>query len=80
MFSLSDVVSEFTRATNDPSVDSVEGIMFSREDGVVMSGEFVDGDRVEPDRVNRLGRSVHTNPCTFTKKTQQILMCHIDRT
>ena len=30
MFSLDGVVDEFTRATNDPDVDSVEGIMYSR--------------------------------------------------
>ena len=53
---MSDVVNEFTRATNDPSVDSVEGIMFSREEGVIMSGRFVDDDEVKGDQVNRMGR------------------------
>ena len=30
VFSLDGVVNEFTRATNDPDVDSVEGIMYSK--------------------------------------------------
>ena len=40
--SISEVVEVFTRETNKPEVDSVEGIMFSQDEGVIMSGFFVD--------------------------------------
>jgi len=42
VFSLDAVVDEFTKATNDPRVDSVEGIMYTRDSGVIMEGVFVD--------------------------------------
>merc|ERR1711860_281456 len=42
VYSLDDVVNEFTRVTNDPSIDSVEGIMYNLNEGVIMSGVFVD--------------------------------------
>jgi hypothetical protein len=35
-------VETFATETNTPSVDSVEGIMYTLNDGVIMSGEFVD--------------------------------------
>lgn len=40
--SISEVVEVFTRETNNPEVDSVEGIMFSPDEGVIMAGYFVD--------------------------------------
>ena len=40
--SLDSLVETFATETNTPSVDSVEGIMFTLNDGVIMSGEFVD--------------------------------------
>merc|ERR1712062_61042 len=40
--SLDEVVNKFTEVTNDPEVDSVEGIMYSLNTGVIMSGKFVD--------------------------------------
>ena len=40
--SLEDVVAKFTEVTNDPEIDSVEGIMYSLNSGVIMSGKFVD--------------------------------------
>ena len=39
---LSGVVSKFTEVTNDPEVDSVEGIMYTLDTAVIMSGKFVD--------------------------------------
>ena len=39
---LDEVVDKFTEVTNDPEVDSVEGIMYSLSSGVIMSGKFVD--------------------------------------
>jgi hypothetical protein len=40
--SISEVVEVFTRETNNPQVESVEGIMFSPDEGVIMAGYFVD--------------------------------------
>ena len=40
--SLDAVVNKFTEVTNDPEVDSVEGIMYTLNSGVIMSGKFVD--------------------------------------
>ena len=40
--SLDEVVDKFTEVTNDPEVDSVEGITYSLNTGVIMSGKFVD--------------------------------------
>lgn len=40
--SLDALVNTFANETNDPKVDSVEGIMYTLNDGVIMSGEFVD--------------------------------------
>ena len=54
VYSLDDVVDEFTRVTNDPKVDSVEGIMYSLNEGVIMNGEFV--DNYDPKLLNRMGR------------------------
>ena len=48
------VVDEFTRVTNDPKVDSVEGIMYDLNTGVIMSGEFTDD--YEPEKLNNFGR------------------------
>ena len=38
---LDEVVDKFTEVTNDPDVDSVEGIMYTLDTGVIMSGKFV---------------------------------------
>ena len=45
--SISEVVEVFTRETNNPAVDSVEGIMFSPDEGVIMAGYFVDKVNVD---------------------------------
>jgi delta24-sterol reductase len=39
---LDEVVDKFTEVTNDTTVDSVEGIMFTLNTGVIMSGKFVE--------------------------------------
>jgi len=39
---LDKAVDKFKEVTNDPKVDSVEGIMYTLNTGVIMSGEFVD--------------------------------------
>jgi len=39
---LDEIVDKFTEVTNDPEVDSVEGITYSLNTGVIMSGKFVD--------------------------------------
>ena len=39
---LDQVVDKFTEVTNDPEVDSVEGIMYTLDTGIIMSGKFVD--------------------------------------
>ena len=49
--SLFKIVDEFTRVTNDPKVDSVEGIMYTRESAVIMNGEFVND--YEPGKLNK---------------------------
>ena len=52
---LDDIVDKFEEVTNDPDVDSVEGIMYTLNSGVVMSGKFV--DRVPPSaNYNPIGR------------------------
>jgi hypothetical protein len=38
--------------------DSVEGIMFNLNEAVIMTGQFVQQDQVEQNKVNRLGRLV----------------------
>ena len=35
--------------------DSVEGIMFTENTAVIMTGEFVSEDKVEKDKINRMG-------------------------
>ena len=40
--SLDQVVNKFVEVTNNPTVDSVEGIMYSLNAGVIMSGRFVE--------------------------------------
>merc|ERR1712168_320516 len=40
--SLDAVVNKFTEVTNFPEVDSAEGIMYTLNSGVIMSGKFVD--------------------------------------
>ena len=52
--SLKGLVDEFNRVTNDPSVDSVEGILFSLNQGVIMNGTFVDKCEV-PEKLNSIG-------------------------
>ena len=53
VYSFDEVVDEFTRVTNDPKVDSVEGIMYTLDTGVIMNGRFVDGHEVDPDKVKK---------------------------
>jgi hypothetical protein len=45
--SISEVVEVFTRETNNPKVDSVEGIMFSPDEGVIMAGYFVEKVKIQ---------------------------------
>ena len=39
--SLQEAVDVFKREANDPNVDTVEGIIYSRGQGVIMAGKFV---------------------------------------
>ena len=39
---LDQVVDKFTEVTNDPEVDSVEGIMYTLDTGIIMTGKFVE--------------------------------------
>ena len=39
---LDDIAQKFTEVTNDPDVDSVEGIMYTLNTAVIMSGKFMD--------------------------------------
>ena len=41
-----ELVRVFERETNDPSTDTVEGVMFSKDKAVVMSGKYVDKTEV----------------------------------
>ena len=59
---------EFTRVTNDPSVDSVEGIMYTRDSAVIMNGEFVDD--YDPKLLNRF--SLWFKPW-FYKHVEEVL-------
>ena len=45
--SIQEAVKIFEREANDPSVDTVEGIIFSRNESVIMSGKFVDTVKVK---------------------------------
>eukprot|EP00095_Tigriopus_kingsejongensis_P006791 maker-scaffold608_size125128-snap-gene-0.16 protein:Tk06791 transcript:maker-scaffold608_size125128-snap-gene-0.16-mRNA-1 annotation:"delta -sterol reductase" len=54
VYSLDEVVDEFTRVTNDPKVESVEGIMYNLNEGVIMNGVFTDD--YEPEKLNQLGK------------------------
>jgi len=45
--SLDSLVKTFATETNTPSVDSIEGIMYTLNDGVIMSAEFVDNIEVK---------------------------------
>ena len=38
--SMDEAVKVFEKETNDESVDTVEGIMYSKDEGVIMSGKF----------------------------------------
>jgi len=52
---LKDAVDLFEELSNDPDVDTVEGIVYSESESVIMSGKFVDG--VKNDHpTNRIGR------------------------
>ena len=53
MKSISEVVEVFTRETNNPAVDSVEGIMFTKDKAVIMTGTFT--NTYEPGKLNRMG-------------------------
>ena len=44
--SVTEAVDVFQRETNRPEADTVEGIMFSKDEGVIMSGTFVDSTKV----------------------------------
>ena len=37
--------------------DSVEGILFSQDTGVIMTGKFVEEREVEQDKINRYART-----------------------
>jgi Delta24-sterol reductase len=57
VYSLEEAVAVFKRETEDPDNDSVEGLLFSRDEGVVMSGSFVDSydDGGRSEKLNRIG-------------------------
>ena len=44
--SMDKMIELFEREVNDPSVDTVEGIMFTKQQSVIMSGKFVDAIKV----------------------------------
>ena len=44
--SMEKMIELFEREVKDPSVDTVEGIMFRKEQSVIMSGKFVDATEV----------------------------------
>ena len=46
VYSVEDAVDVFKREIENPSSDTVEGIMFSRHEGVIMSGKFVKNTKV----------------------------------
>ena len=52
--SLNDATNIFTTAVTDEN-DSVEGIMYSRDEGVIMAGNFVEDGEVETHLVNSIG-------------------------
>ena len=58
--SLDQVVDKFEEVTKDPMVDSVEGIMYSLDKGVIMSGKFVD-NIPKGGKYNGLGRYIDKN-------------------
>ena len=43
---LKEAVDLFEELSNDPDVDTVEGIVYSESESVIMSGKFVDGVKV----------------------------------
>lgn len=53
-YSLDETVHELTRIIHDPAVDSVEGIMYSLNRGVIMSGKYT--DTFEKGKLNRINR------------------------
>ena len=44
--SMKEAVQVFERETKNQSIDTVEGIMFSKNEGVIMSGKFEDSIKV----------------------------------
>ena len=55
-FSLKESMEVFSRETNKArGNDSVEGIAFSKDTSVIMTGQFVNADEVERDKLNRIG-------------------------
>ena len=58
--SVEDAVDMFKREIDNPSSDTVEGIMFSRHEGVIMSGKFV-----ENTKVNKLMMKSHSKKYEF---------------
>merc|ERR1712223_1340083 len=53
--SLKEAVNLLEELSNDPEVDTVEGIVYSKNESVVMSGKFVD-DTNEDHAINNIGR------------------------
>jgi len=54
VYSLNQLTEEFASACHDPDADSVEGLMFTADTGVIMRGRFTSG--CERAKLNRLGR------------------------
>ena len=46
----------FAQASSDESVDFVEGLVYSKETCVVMTGVMVDADEVQKHKINAIGR------------------------
>ena len=46
VFSVDEAVKVFEREINNPEADTVEGILFSKDEGVIMRGTFVESLKV----------------------------------
>jgi hypothetical protein len=51
-----DSLNYFTNASADTSIDFVEGLVYSADASVIMTGTYADEEDVEADRINRIGR------------------------
>merc|ERR1712106_382924 len=76
-FSLKESMDVLERETNKASEnDSVEGIAFSRDTSVIMTGQFVDSDQVESSKLNRIGLWYkpwfYQHVQTFLEKGEQV--------